>query len=72
VSFPYMLAHVSLFEISPVFTPSDFPNKWYQSQWFTLQVVSELMVCGLGEYSLTLYWKSSWQKFRGSVSHLSV
>ena len=39
---------------------------------FSEQVVSEPMVCGLGEYSLTLYRKSSRRRFQASVSHISV
>ena len=36
------------------------------------QVVSESLVCGLGEYSLTLYRKSSWWWFQASMSRISV
>jgi len=42
------------------------------NKYKTQQVVSEPMVCGLGKYNLTLYQKSSWRKFWGNVSHISV
>jgi len=50
------------------------PNKWYQSRWFAAwastiwpYIKSHI---GLDEYSLTLYRKSSWMKFRKNVSRL--
>jgi len=52
------LAQFSLLEISPVFSPSDSPKKWYQSRWFTAWV--------------TLYRKSSWWRFQVSVSCISI
>ena len=39
---------------------------------FSQQVVSEPLAYGLGEYSLTLYRKSSWRRFQVSVSRISV
>jgi len=39
---------------------------------FSQQVVSERLVYGLDEYSLTLYRKSSWWRFQASMSRISV